>query len=204
MLEQINGNSEPIDTDIKVEEINYGFPERFRTAKLFLESRTASFSTIDARAAFVNDFVSLCSRLESRVNTRKRKFVHTSDKNEQEQSASKGEGDVKVMLGASTPVSKAVRLDIGSATSSIRVGCKPFQCLVCTGRTELFIEDRLLNYGSKYSLKRHFRRKHSRFDKDSARPHPDCPNVVFEFKTDFMNHAARIHGIEMHERIWLE
>ena len=76
MLEQINGNLEPISADIKVEEIIYSFPERFRIVKFFLGSRTASFPTTDARATFVNDLVSLCSRLESRVSTRKRKFVH--------------------------------------------------------------------------------------------------------------------------------
>ena len=66
------------------------------------------------------------------------------------------------------------------------------------------MEDRLHNYSSKDSLKRHFHRTYPEFDDHSVCTHPKCPNVVFKLKTNFLNHAALVHGIIMHERTWFE
>ena len=200
MLEQINGNSEPINGNATIQETTYSFPERFCIAKLFLESMTTSFPTAGVPAKFVNDLVSLCGRLESRVNTRKRIFSQAF-KEEEEQSERRDDGDIEVEPGPSTPLSKAARQDIETSTSSEPTDGKRFQCLVCAGRTGLSLKD--CDYGSKYSLKRHFRRHHPAFVKNSECPHPECVHVILEFKTDFMNLAAKLHGIDMDERTWL-
>ncbi|MCJ1249974.1 hypothetical protein MMC30_007200 [Trapelia coarctata] len=205
MQAQIDGNTESIETQLTRDIVQYSFAERFCLANVFLTSRSKEGYKVADRAAFVDNLIRLCRRYETRVSTRKRKR-HSSIKIEVEETKSEdteSEAEEASTLELEEPIAKRNRT-CNSPRTTILVDCKPFQCLVCTGRTELSIEDRLHNYGSKDSLKRHFHRTHPKFDDHSVCPHPKCPNVVFEFNTNFLNHAALVHGIIMHKRTWLE
>ena len=202
MLEQINGNTKPINAEFRLGEISYSFPERFRIAKAFFDSKIAISSGTDSRAAFVNDLISLCTRLETRVHTRKRKFVHELDNITQDCIDS----SIEFPLVTGSPAPKAARVEIKPAGSFIPTKCEPFQCLVCLGNARLSRQDRLHNYGSRDSLKRHFHRKYKAFECDLPCPHPDpqCATIFFASEAHFLNHAATIHGIFMDSRTWLK
>ena len=82
------------------------------------------------------------------------------------------------------------------------VRCKFYQCLYCFGDTDLFLEERLHNFGSKYSLQRYFDRRHPfRSREPCSFPHPECAVVTFDNIMHFKNHAATVHGIYMSDRI---
>ena len=205
MQEQINGNTESIETQLTRDMVKYSFAERFRLADVFLTSRSKRQYNVTDRAIFVDDLTSLCGRYETRVSNRKRKRSPSIKIKVEDTKAKEVESEVEE---ASTPepdepIAKCTRA-CDSPCAFIPVSCKPFQCLICIGRTELSIEDRLHNYGSKDSLKRHFHRTHRKFNDNSVCPHPQCPDVYLELKSDFLNHAALTHGIFMHERTWSE
>ena len=82
------------------------------------------------------------------------------------------------------------------------VRCKPYQCLYCLGDTDLPLEERLHNLGSKYSLQRHFDRRHPfRVREPCPFPHPECAAVTLDSVMHFKSHAATVHGIYMSDRI---
>ena len=202
--EQINGNTQSIETKL-THEIHYSFPERFRLANVFVGSRSQEELKYADQAAFVDDLVSLCRRYETRLSVRKRKRSFSEETLEavkvehmepETEKASRSESE--------EPIAKGTRTSQDTAYTS--TGCKPFQRLICIGRTELSKDDLIHNYGSKDSLRRHFHRFHPNFEPNSTclYPHPECAKVIFELSTDFLNHAARKHGIFMHEQTWLK
>ena len=205
MQEQINGNTKSIETQLTRDVVKYDFAEKFRLAGIFLTSRSKKEYKITDQAIFVDDLARLCRRYETRVSTRKRKWSSSAKIKIEETKSKETESKTEKALTPEPEEPRAKRTRAcDSPQTAIPVDCKPFQCLVCIGRTELSIENRLHNYGSKDSLKRHFHRTHPKFKNNSVCPHPRCLGVVLELKTDFLNHAALVHGIFMHERTWLE
>ena len=82
------------------------------------------------------------------------------------------------------------------------VRCKPYQCFYCLGDTDLPLEEQLHNLGSKYSLQRHFDRRHPfRPCEPCPFPHPECAAVTLDSMMHFKNHAATVHGVYMSDRI---
>ena len=81
---------------------------------------------------------------------------------------------------------------------------KSNQCLICLGDARLPLKDRLSHYCSKYLLKRHFHRKHPKFECDSPCPDPDYQRAKVNLLSgiDFMNHAAMVHHIDIDARTW--
>ena len=140
MQEQTNGNTESIDAKLATDVIQYCFPERFRIAKAFLDSKNGVNCNLAARVAFVNDLNLLCSCHETRLQARRRKspFPPGKVKNESVDSGSEVED------------------------RCVPVAYERFQCLICLGRTRLSMLDRLHIYGSRDSLKQHFHRTHTR------------------------------------------
>ena len=208
MQEQINGNTQSIVTQLTHDVLQYGFAERFRIANAFLASRSHTGYKMADRVVFVDDLAHLCRRYETQVAVRKRK---RSPSNEIKVESSESEGELEavgfIISRSEEPIAKRTRSCESSLKSDLVKG-KFFQCLICIGRAELSGDEHLHNYGSKYSLKRHFHRRHPKFEVNSYCCHPrpllECGKVIFEVGTDFLNHAARVHGIVMHERTWLE
>ncbi len=100
-----------------------------------------------------------------------------------------------------TPVKSESESD--SSTSHLfPVRCKPYQCLYCLGDTDLPLEERLHNLGSKYSLQRHFDRRHPFRPREPCPfPHPECAAVTLDSVMHFKNHAATVHGVYMSDKI---
>jgi len=76
------------------------------------------------------------------------------------------------------------------------VTCQRYQCLFCL-LNDLPPEDREKDYASKYSLQRHVDRcRLSQFGEQESISCPDeffCAGEVFNGKSHFKNHAARVH-----------
>ena len=193
--EQINGNTEAVNARLAAGLVEYSFPERFRIAKAFLESELRSVDDSSARLALINDLILLCHRQEIRRCTRPRKAktqpcgiaVNVDD------------------LEREPPQVKEEPTDAGTDDKPlIPFKCQPYQCLICLGQARLPLDERLKNYGGKYSLKRHFHRFHKQFEFPTPCPHsgPSCAKVVLATRTLFLNHAAIVHEINMDEKTW--
>ena len=64
----------------------------------------------------------------------------------------------------------------------------------CLNNANLPLEDRLHNLGSKYSLQRHFDRRH-------PLPYSVCLAVTLDSAMHFKNLATTVHGIYMSDKI---
>lgn len=200
MQEQINGNTESIDAKLATDVIQYSFPERFRIAKAFLDSKSGVDCKLAARVALVNDLTLLCSRHETRLRARRRKLPLPPRKVKTGTESVDSGSEVEI----GPPAAKRVHTGTDLEDRSIPVACERFQCLICLGRTRFSMLDRLHSYGSRDSLKRHFHRIHKTFECDSLCPHPNphCAKIVLTSGMHFLNHAATVHGIVMDAKTW--
>ena len=172
--------------------VRYAFVERSRIAKAFFDplSTCGAKDDMDWRVSIVDDMVSLCIRQEGvfRKARRTRRI----------QARERDSDDAERPLNA---VKSESELD-SSIRYLIPVRCKPYQCLYCLGDTDLPLEERLHSLGSKYSLQRHFDRRHPfRVREPCPFPHPECAAVTLDSVMHFKSHAATVHGIYMSDRI---
>ena len=80
--------------------------------------------------------------------------------------------------------------------------CKSYQCLYCLGDIDLPLEKRLYNLDNKYSLQRHFDRRHPfRPREPCSFPYSECAAVTLNSVMHFKNHAAPIHGIYISDKV---
>ncbi len=173
--------------------VRYAFVERSRIAKAFFDppSTHGAEGDVDWRVSIVDDMVSLCIRHEGmfrkarrmrRIQAREKDF---DDEAERPLNAVKSESDSDSSISHLFPVR-----------------CKPYQCLYCLGDTDLPLKERLHNLGSKYSLQRHFDRRHPfRPCEPCPFPHPECVAVTLDSVMHFKNHAATVHGIYMSDKV---
>ena len=79
---------------------------------------------------------------------------------------------------------------------------KPYQCLYCLDDIDLPWKKRLHNLNNKYSLQRHFDRRHPfRPREPYPFPHLECATVTLDNVIHFKNYAATVHGVYMSDRI---
>ena len=172
--------------------VRYAFMERSRIAKAFFDplSTCGAEDDVDWRVSIIDDMVSLCIRQEG-VFRKARRIRRIQARG-------------GCLDDAERPLS-AVKSDPKSDSSIpyiFPVRCKPYQCLYCLGDIDLPLEERLHNLGSKYSLQRHFDRRHPfRPCEPCPFPHPKCAAVTLNSVMHFKNHAATIHGIYMSDKI---
>ena len=195
--EQINGNAETINAKLVVGLIKYPFPERFRIAKVFLDSESRPADDLFARLALIEDLILLCRRQEIRLCTRLRKTKDQSC-------------EIAVDVDDPEPEPPQIKEELTDAGTDnkplILFKCQPYQCLICLGQARLPLDKCLKNYGSKhndkYSLKWHFHRFHEQFEFLILYPHPNssCAKIVLATRTLFLNHAAIMYKIDMDEK----
>ena len=173
--------------------VRYAFVERSRIAKAFFDplSTCGAKDDMDWRVSIVDDMVSLCIRQEGvfrKARRTRRIQVRKRDPDD----------DAERPLNAVKSESKSD----SSIAYLFPVRCKPFQCLYCLGDTGLPLEERLHNLGSKYSLQRHFDRRHPFRPREPCPfPHPECAAVTLDTVMHFKNHAATVHGVYMSDKI---
>ncbi len=101
--------------------------------------------------------------------------------------------------------SNAVKSDPGSNSSIsylFSVRCQPYQCLYCLDNIVLHLEERLHNLDSKYSLQRHFDRRHPfRPHEPCSFPYLECAAVTLDNVMHFKNHTATVHEIYMSDKV---
>ena len=173
--------------------IRYAFMERSRIAKAFFDppSTHGAECDVDWRISIVDDMVSLPIRQEGvflkarrirRIQAREADF----------------DDDAKPPLNTIKSESESD----SSISYLFPVRCKPYQCFYYLGDTNLTLEERLHNLGSKYSLQRHFDRRHPFRPREPCPfPHPECAAVTLDSVMHFKNHAATVHGIYMSDKI---
>ena len=173
--------------------VRYAFVERSRIAKAFFDplSTCGAKDDMDWRISIVDDMVSLCIRQEGVFRkARRTRRIQARERDSDDD--------------AERPL-KAVKFESESDSSIpylFPVRCKPYQCLYCLGDTDLPLEERLHSLGSKYSLQRHFDRRHPFRPREPCPfPHPECAAFTLDSVMHFKNHAATVHGIYMSDRI---
>ncbi len=194
MRAQLEGDAESLSPIFCTSgSVRYAFMERSRIAKAFFDppSTHGAEGDVDWRVSIVDDMVSLCIRQEGmfrkarRIRRIQAREIDLDDEAECPLNAVKSDSK----LDSSIPYLFPVR-------------CKPYQCLYCLGDTDLPLEERLHNLDSKYSLQRHFDRRHPfRPHEPCPFPHPECAAVTLDSVMHFKNHAATIHGIYMSDKI---
>ena len=173
--------------------VRYAFVERSRIAKAFFDplSTCGAKDDMDWRVSIIDDMVSLCIRQEGVF--RKARRIRRIQARERDP-----DDDAERPL-------KAVKFESESDSSIpylFPVRYKPYQCLYCLGDTDLPLEERLYNLGSKYSLQRHFDRRHPFQPCEPCPfPYPECAAVTLDSVMHFKNHAATVHGIYMSDNI---
>ena len=193
ILAQLEGNEESVSPILPTPgPVVYAFEERARIAKAFFDplSTAVANGNLEWRISIADDMVSLCSRQEGVFRkARRTRRMRTDD------------------VGAE-PTMPTIKIEPESESDSpalvpFPLQCQPYQCLYCLGNVNLPMEERLHNLGSKYSLQRHFdRRQHLfRMGGPCPFPHPECAEVTLDSVVHFKNHAARIHGIYMSDKV---
>ena len=72
----------------------------------------------------------------------------------------------------------------------------------CLGDTDLPLEERLHNLGSKYSLQRHFDRRHPFRPREPCPfPYPECAAVTLNTIMYFENYTATVYGVYISNKI---
>ena len=173
--------------------VRYAFVERSRIAKAFFDplSTRGAEGDVDSRISIVDDMVSLCIRQEGMF--RKARRIRRIQVRE-----SDFDDGAKCPLNAIKSESKSD----SSISHLFPVRCKPYQYLYCLGNIDLPLKERLYNLDSKYSLQRHFDRRHP------FRPREPCPFPHLEYIAvtlnsvmHFKNYTATVYGIYMSDRI---
>ncbi len=194
MRAQLEGDPESLRPILSTSgRVRYAFMERSRIAKAFFNppSTRGAEGDVDWRVSIVDDMMSLCIRQEGVFRKARRIRRIQARGNDLDDDAGRP--------------SNAVKSDPGSDSSIpylFSVRCQPYQCLYCLGDTVLPLEERLHNLGSKYSLQRHFDRRHPfRPHEPCPFPHPECAAVTLDSVMHFKNHAATVHGIYMSDKV---
>ncbi len=193
MRAQLEGDAESLRPILSTSgRVRYAFMERSRIAKVFFDppSTRDAEGDVGRRVSIVDDMVSLCIRQEGVF--RKARRIRRIQARESD------------LDDAECPLN-AVKSESESDSSIpylFPVRCKPYQCLYCLGDTDLPLEERLHNLGSKYSLQRHFDRRHPFRPREPCPfPHPECAAVTLDSVMHFKNHAATVHGIYMSDKV---
>ncbi len=167
--------------------------QRSRIVKAFFDplSTRDIEDDVDWRVSIVDDMVSLCIRQEGVFRKARRiRRIHVRE--------SDLDDNAERPLNAVKSESKSD----SSIPHLFSIRCKPYQCLYCLGDIDLPLEERLHNLGSKYSLQRHFDRRHPfRPHEPCPFPYPECAAVTLDSVMYFKNHAATVHGIYMSDKI---
>ena len=192
MRAQLEGDAESLSPILYTSgRVRYAFVERSCIAKAFFDppSTRGAEGDVEWRVSIVDDMVSLCIRQEGvfRKARRIRRIQARKiclDDAERPLNAVESESE----LNSSKPHLFPVR-------------CKSYQCLYYLGDTDLPLKKRLHNLDSKYSLQRHFDRRHPfRPCEPCPFPHPECAAVMLDSVMRFKNHAATVHGIYMSDK----
>ena len=193
MRAQLEGDVESLSPILSTSgRVRYAFVERSRIVKAFFDplSTCGAEDDMDWRVSIVDDMVSLCIRQEGvfrKARRIRRIQARESDLDDAERplNAVKSESESDSSISYLFPVR-----------------CKPYQCLYCLGDTDLPLEERVHNLGSKYSLQRHFDRRHPFRPREPCPfPHPECAAVTLDSVMHFKNHAATAHGIYISDKI---
>lgn len=195
---QLEGNAESIDQTVSASgPVRYAFVERARVAQAFFDSPSAFNAEGDVywRISIVDDLVSLCPLQKGRFRKASRKRRGRIVECDSEKI------DAECILNAVTSKSPESESE-PQVRHLFPLKCKQYQCLHCLGNRTLSLEERLHNLGSKFSLRRHFNRCHT-FRPDESCPflHVECAVITLDSMMHFKNHAAKIHGIYMSEKI---
>jgi Protein of unknown function (DUF3435) len=206
---QLEGDTESIGPILPTSgPVRYTFMERSRIAKAFFDPPLTRGAKGDVgwRVSIIDDMVSICSRQEGVFRTARRIRRIQVKKGHQD------EGGVERRLDAiksksksksePEPVSESEREPESLVPNLLPLRCKTYQCLYCLGDAALPLKERLHNLGSKYSLQRHFDRRHLFQPGETCPfPHPACAAVPLNNVIHFKNHAATVHGIYMSEKL---
>ncbi|KAF6238810.1 hypothetical protein HO173_003317 [Letharia columbiana] len=174
----------------------FAFVERSRIAKAFFDppSTRGPEGDVDCRVSIVDDMVSLCIRQEG-VFRKARRIRRIQGRKSHPRDA-----DTECTSNAVKSESTSESDFPGPHLFPAR--CKPYQCLYCLGDANLPLEERLHNLGSKYSLQRHFDRRHPFPPGEPCPfPHSVCSAVTLNSVMHFKNHAAKVHGIYMSDKV---
>ncbi len=193
---QLEGNAESIDQTVSTSEsIRYAFVERACIAQAFFDPPSAFDAEGDVgwRVSIVDDLVSLCPLQEGRfrkVSRRRRIRVIECDLE-----------DVDAEYTLNAVMFKSAESE-SQVPHLFSLRCKQYQCLHCLENRSLPLDERLHNLGSKFSLRRHFGRCHTfRPGESCPFPRPECAAVTLNSMMHFKNHAAKVHGIYMSEKM---
>ena len=193
---QLEGTVEPVCGTLPTSgPIQYAFVERSRIAKAFFDPPLTLGTNGDAdwRVSIVDDLVSLCALQEGRFRkARQKQRIRVIESHLDDH--------------GSDCTSDSVKSESSESESHLPqvfpLRCKPYQCLHCLGNRTLPSDERLHNLGSKFSLQRHFDRCHIfRPGQSCPFPDPECAVVTLDSLMHFKNHAAKVHGIYMSEKI---
>ena len=141
---------------------------------------------LDRQIAIVDDFASLYTRRERRPRKPRQSW-------EDDTAISSSDNDTS-------------DIDIKSESSDsdaplpcpYLLQCRPFQCLFCIGDAALPKDERERNFGSKYSLERHFNRHHQfQPGQNCLFPSDECAELALKSFMDFKYHVAKVHEIKM-------
>ena len=172
--------------------VRYAFVKRSRIAKAFFDSLSTRGieGDMDCRVSIVDNMVSLYIRQEG-VFRKARRIRRI-------QARESGLNNVERSLNAVKSESESD----SSISYLFPVRYKPYQYLYCLGNTDLSLEERLYNLGSKYSLQRHFDRRYPfRPREPYPFPYPEYAAVILDSVMHFKNHTTTVHGVNMSDRI---
>ena len=197
---QLEGNTESIDQTVSTfGPVRYAFVERARVAQAFFDPPSAfnAEGDVNWRVSIVNDLMSLCPLQEGRFRKASRKRKSRIIECDSE------DVDAECTLNAVTSKSSKSESEFEPQVRHLfPLKCKQYQCLYCLGNCTLPLEERLHNLGSKFSLRRHFDRCHTfRPGEPCPFPHSECAVITLNSMMHFKNHAAKIHGIHMPEKM---
>ena len=194
MLAQLAGNDlilSPVQP--RPAPLEYAFEERTRIAQAFFDSPSSARcdNNLDRQISIVDDLVSLCTHQERRLRKPRQSWeddtaISSSNENTSNMEIKWEYSDPEAPLECQFPLQY-----------------RPFQYLHCIGNAWRPLYQRQHNFGSKYSLRRHFDRHHE-IQPGQRCPFPSdgCANLALESLLHFKNHAAGVHGIYMSDKCY--
>ena len=172
--------------------VRYAFVKRSRIAKTFFNppSTRGAEGDIDYRVSIIDDIISLYIRQKG-VFRKARRIRRT-------QARESDLDDVERPLNAIKSESESN----SSISHLFPLRCKSYQYLYCLDDIDLSLKKRLHNLDSKYSLQRHFDRRHPfRPREPCSFPHLECATVTLDTMMHFKNHGATVHEVYMSDKI---